>query len=89
MMHFWSIFIRDSFLFVWVCWWERYHDTAASGTDCPDLRNRDDFWFVYVLVTWPYHHDTFTFVQESETRAPQLATESGVRRNHGEAMGQS
>ena len=37
------------FLFVFVCWWEQYHDTATSGTGYSDLRNRDNFG---LLVCW-------------------------------------
>ena len=87
-VHLWTICIRDSFLFVSVCWWEQYHDTATSGTDSWDFRNRDNFGLC-VLVNWPQCHDTVIFVQDSETGDPQLVAEPGVGRNHGEAMGKS
>ena len=35
-------------LFASVCWWGQCHDTATSGADSSDLRNRDNIWFVYV-----------------------------------------
>ena len=31
-VHIWTICIRDSFLFVLVCWWKQYYDSATSGT---------------------------------------------------------
>ena len=73
-----------------MCWWEQYHDTATSGTDYSDLRNRDNFCSVCVgkHVTVQYH-DTVDFVQDSETEDPQLVAEPGVGRNHGKTMGKS
>ena len=38
-VHFW--FIQCLPLFVAVCWWEQYHDTATSETDYLDLHNLD------------------------------------------------
>ena len=43
-----SLDVLDRFLLVWVFWWEQYHDTATSGTDYADLRNRDNFCSVCV-----------------------------------------
>ena len=77
------------FLFVLVCWWKQYHDTATSGTEYSDFRNRDNFG---LLVCWRTGHSIsilLSLVQDSETGDPQLVAEPDVGRNHGEAMGKS
>ena len=45
-VHLWTSGIRDICLFASVCWWEQYHETAASGKDSFDFGNRDN------LVSW-------------------------------------
>ena len=53
------IFIPKCLWFLLVCWWDQYHDTAISGTDCSELRSGDEYWLV--CVTWwtgHNHHDT-------------------------------
>ena len=40
-----------------VCWWEQYHDTAISGRDSSDLRNRDNTGCVCVAQ----YHDTVVY----------------------------
>ena len=57
----------------WCFWWKQYHDTAISGTDYVDLRNRDNFCSVCVLVNTLQYHDTFDIVQDSETEDPHQA----------------
>ena len=42
-----------------------------------------------VLVITLQYHDTVDFVQDSETKDPQLVAEPGVGRNHGKTMGKS
>ena len=71
-VHFGSFVSASVFLFVLVCWWEQYHDTATSGTGYSDFRNRDNFWSVGMLVAWPQYLDSVIFVQDSETGDPQL-----------------
>ena len=41
-VHLYTNYILDSVLFVSVCWWEQYRNTATSGTDSSDLRNHDN-----------------------------------------------
>ena len=54
-VHLWFICLATVFsLFVLVYWWEQCHDTATSGTNCSDLRNRDNYWFVCVLLGTGY-----------------------------------
>ena len=36
-----SFGVLDRFLLLLVRWWQQYHDTATSGADYSDLRNRD------------------------------------------------
>ena len=62
-----------------VCWWEQYHDTATSGTDYSDLRNRDNF-VQCVMVNTLQYHETVDFVQDSVTEDPQL--ESVILERH-------
>ena len=44
----WFIFIPKCLWFLLVCWWDQYHDTAISGTDCSELRSGDEYWLVCV-----------------------------------------
>ena len=43
-----SFGVRNRSSLLLVFWWKQYHDTAISGTDYLDFRNRDNFCSVCV-----------------------------------------